>query len=320
MWAKQKQYSRQYAFTIVELLIVIVVIAILAAISIVAYNGIQNRARASAATSALNQASKKIALWQVDNPNVAPDCPTLNSLIGGVGNSCATTINAIYYQYTQGSGGSYCITATSTNISYTKTDTSSPTAGACPGHSNGGQVLVTNLATNPSFETNMTSWGNGGSGSSSRVCSEAYVGSCSASVNIAANAAADSGINMATQTISISVGSTYTASAWVKGASGIALKLQIDEYSGSSYVSQTNTGFTTTGSWQRVNLTRTIASGDNMRVNVRTTSTSASARVFYIDAIMVNEGSSAYTYGDGTSDGWSWSAAVNNSTSTGPAL
>jgi len=38
-------------FTIVELLIVIVVIAILASISIVSYNGIQNRAKASAATA-----------------------------------------------------------------------------------------------------------------------------------------------------------------------------------------------------------------------------------------------------------------------------
>lgn len=38
-------------FTIVELLIVIVVIAILASISIVSYNGIQNRAKATAATS-----------------------------------------------------------------------------------------------------------------------------------------------------------------------------------------------------------------------------------------------------------------------------
>ena len=43
MWAKQKQSG----FTIVELLIVIVVIAILAAITIVAYNGIQRRARDS---------------------------------------------------------------------------------------------------------------------------------------------------------------------------------------------------------------------------------------------------------------------------------
>lgn len=42
-WAKQKQAG----FTIVELLIVIVVIAILAAITIVGYNGIQTRAQQS---------------------------------------------------------------------------------------------------------------------------------------------------------------------------------------------------------------------------------------------------------------------------------
>ncbi len=44
--------NNQKGFTIVELLIVIVVIAILAAISIVAYTGIQNNARTSAAQSA----------------------------------------------------------------------------------------------------------------------------------------------------------------------------------------------------------------------------------------------------------------------------
>ena len=46
-------------FTLVELLIVIVVIAILAAITIVAYNGITNRANGSAAQSAANTLVKK---------------------------------------------------------------------------------------------------------------------------------------------------------------------------------------------------------------------------------------------------------------------
>ena len=51
---------KQSGFTIVELLIVIVVIAILAAISIVAYNGIQNRGKAAAAQSLANSIAKKV--------------------------------------------------------------------------------------------------------------------------------------------------------------------------------------------------------------------------------------------------------------------
>ena len=51
--------GKQHGFTIVELLIVIVVIAILAAITIVAYNGIQSRAKTSAAQSAAETLQKK---------------------------------------------------------------------------------------------------------------------------------------------------------------------------------------------------------------------------------------------------------------------
>ncbi len=50
---------KQSGFTLVELLIVIVVIAILAAITIVAYNGIQNRAKTSAGQTLANSIQKK---------------------------------------------------------------------------------------------------------------------------------------------------------------------------------------------------------------------------------------------------------------------
>lgn len=50
--------KKAYGFTIVELLITIVVIAILASISIVAYNGIQTRARAVAIISGIKAIEK----------------------------------------------------------------------------------------------------------------------------------------------------------------------------------------------------------------------------------------------------------------------
>jgi len=73
-------------FTIVELLIVIVVIGILSAISVVAYNGVQSRAQLSAASAQVNQLAKKIEVEKIDRPaylGSIKDCPTPAS-----GNAC----------------------------------------------------------------------------------------------------------------------------------------------------------------------------------------------------------------------------------------
>jgi len=58
-------------FTIVELLIVIVVIAILAAISIVAYNGIQSRGKASSSQTLASQVVKKAEAYNAISSTVA---------------------------------------------------------------------------------------------------------------------------------------------------------------------------------------------------------------------------------------------------------
>lgn len=62
MWAKQNSTG----FTIVELLIVIVVIAILAAVTITVYNGIQNRANDSVVYADITAMRKNIELAKVD--------------------------------------------------------------------------------------------------------------------------------------------------------------------------------------------------------------------------------------------------------------
>lgn len=118
--------TSKLGFTIVELLIVIVVIAILAAIGIIAYNGIQERARVSRASSQLSQTAKKIALWQVDNPGAIP----ANLSSAGITNSPEAT-----YQYRRyDSNSTYCISVTlDGNNSYysSSTSPSSVSPGSC---------------------------------------------------------------------------------------------------------------------------------------------------------------------------------------------
>lgn len=68
----------KHGFTIVELLIVIVVIAILASISVVAYNGIQTRAKNTKTTTATTAWVKALKLYNADTGG----WPTYNSCLG----------------------------------------------------------------------------------------------------------------------------------------------------------------------------------------------------------------------------------------------
>lgn len=81
-WAKQKESG----FTIVELLIVIVVIGILAAITIVAFNGVQNRAREARLQSELGSVAKALELAKTGgSTDTYPTTLTgLNAPISGV--------------------------------------------------------------------------------------------------------------------------------------------------------------------------------------------------------------------------------------------
>lgn len=124
----QLRQRQSTGFTIVELLIVIVVIGILAAITTVAFNGVQRRA----AVSVLQTDARNMVSQLENHQSLNGAYPSaLTSLSGGAQLSEDTTI-----EYTFNNPG-YCFTVTLgvAQTSYFVTNESkSPTEGSCPGH------------------------------------------------------------------------------------------------------------------------------------------------------------------------------------------
>lgn len=103
-------YKNSRGFTIVELLIVIVVIGILAAIVIVAFNGVQQRANTAAVTSDLSTFKKKLEMLRTDS--TSGNYTTSDAASGGLG---ALDMRVSRNSYMTGSAAAinllYCTTA-----------------------------------------------------------------------------------------------------------------------------------------------------------------------------------------------------------------
>lgn len=113
-------YSK--GFTIVELLIVIVVIAILAAIVTVAYNGVSNQAKESALKSDLQTAMQQIQIIKAQTDAFPSDLSNIK-----VG---STTL----LEYTN-NGSSFCLSASSSQLvgkTYYTTEAGAILSGNCP--------------------------------------------------------------------------------------------------------------------------------------------------------------------------------------------
>src|SRR5665647_459056 len=144
--------DEQPGFTIVELLIVIVVIGILAAITIVAYNGIQGRAVAASLTSDLDNAAKLLKLDQVTG-GAYPNTLALANNGKNIPASPGTV-----YQYNVNNNANpqfFCITATKNGQTFKISNDGTPSAGDC---TTVGLVLYLDAGNPASYPGSGTNW------------------------------------------------------------------------------------------------------------------------------------------------------------------
>lgn len=306
----------QSGFTIVELLIVVVVIAILAAITVVAFSGIQERARQSSALATAQQASTKISAYTIENADSYPS--NLNDV--GITNTATAS-----YQYRFDNSSipkTFCLTATSQNISYfVSSSNSSPQAGACSGHGANGAQPITNLAFNPSFEAAFSAntlntsntWGSGGAYSGTRFLRSTRTNTSGGSgpwMNIA-NVQGNTVYRLKLALRSNVTTTREVVVEWINTSTNTIVSRS------------TIASVTPTPSWETYTGTATAPSTANIfRLTVYTPGSSTGTTNDYvdIDGIMVTESSTEYSYADGNSPGWLWNGSVNSSTSTGSPL
>jgi prepilin-type N-terminal cleavage/methylation domain-containing protein len=315
-WAKQHKTG----FTIVELLIVIVVIAILAAITIVAYNGIQNRAKQSSAQSLVSQAQKKVMAYAVQNADRYP-ATLAEAEVSDPNGQLEYSVNNDVTPRTYG------ITATNGTFSYyVSNSVTTPTAGGYPGHGQGGAASITNYFYNPQFSgpsapVNQT-------GTTPAIGS--YNGSLMAQATTTSSAAVSIRLQPNTQRLAVSEGQTLYASMTVYNANTSTRNFSAtirfydaaaDGTSLGTAVSNTGSGSVAVNAGASTTLTisTTVPAGvvsAGINVNRDSTGSSVSGDVYYVDNVFF--GSRPAGFADGSTPNWIWQGQPNNSPSTGP--
>ena len=296
----------QRGFTIVELLIVIVVIGILSAITIVAFNGVQNRAQQAAAQQLVSQANKKVLAYAAQNSDVYPT---------SLADAGLTDTSGLQYSYNNDSSPrTFGITATNGKFSYFVSNTTTqPTSGGYAGHGQSGVAAITNLKTNPNFETGDSGVGVANTATIVRSAGSAIDGSYGMRVSTPASGTVSSGINLGIPS-AMTAGQVRTYSVKVRAVTAGTYQLSVQ---GTASALASSSITLAAGQVGRVSYTHTAtATGNAVAYVLRT---ALAAYEYDVDSIMVTDGPNLYAYADGNTASWIWNGTANASTSTGPA-
>jgi prepilin-type N-terminal cleavage/methylation domain-containing protein len=207
---------KHYGFTIVELLVVIVVIGILAAISIVSYSGVTQRAVASTIKSDLDGVTRQLDLFRVDNDTypLTVDCSQVDSAT----NKCLKTHSGMTYGYTTNivnNSQSFCASAQMSGQSYRVTTGNSPIVGDC---NDFGLVMHLDAGNSASYPGAGTSW-NDLSGNNSNGTLVGGVTFSASNGGVMSFSGTNDYVSMP-YAAQFNIRNAITLSAWVKRTSG----------------------------------------------------------------------------------------------------
>lgn len=357
------------AFTIVELLIVIVVIGILAAITIVGYGAVINNANDKSVQTDLAKLGDIVKLANLDNDSVPVGGATSSNigdstLLPGINfqpNPSAYDLkvsNLYYCEGTLGGIDEYAILARSQSgkafsfisnkgissfSGYTWTSANNGVAvcgllgfsapftwsyGYLPVVNYGWLAwaypgsLVTNLALNPSMETNISNWGAyTGLSVPTRVTSTPWAG-----VGRLAAVGNNSSVSPRVYTdVAASAGDVLSISYRVRSDSQIptnaltSIKMMLSGSEISTIATTTKVWAVDASGWMNVTATATMPSGgDKLRFSLGVQSAVNYTGTMGIDGVIVASGSTAPVFADGSTTRWVWNGVANLSSSTGP--
>jgi len=341
MWALFSSRRRE-GFTLVELLIVIVVIAILAAITIVAYGGVTEKARVATLQSDLSQAKTFMESYLAENGQYPPDLATAES--AGLKLSTPDS-NVSYSVNNSASPATWGLTVTNGSDSYYINNTTAATATS--------GAWVTNLVLDPEpFVYNLTgyAWNSGrwfgGSPAAGTysIVTNASDGPTASMKNYARktwstsppsiSSQGDSGFNIASgiKGISVAVGDSYTISAYLRPSSLKNAEISIYQYDSAGATVARIYGPVTVlpaNKWTRISYTYTNTTSNVAYFQALPDISGSSSNGVSVwvpgdtldgTGYMITKGTNLYDYSDPyTNSAWTWNGTANDSTSTGPA-